>query len=60
MTTAHAIQTAIEIVVIVLLIIGFIYEPAVAKWEQKQKEKVMKAWKQRKKYRGEGTNEKAS
>lgn len=56
MTNTQIIQTVIEIVVIALLIIGFIYEPTVAKWEEKQKEKVMKAWKQRKKYRGENGN----
>ena len=42
--------TVIEIVICGALIIGFMYEPAIAKWEQKQKRKVLKALKKRKEY----------
>lgn len=59
MSNTHLIQTIIEIVLIALVIVSLVYEPAIAKWEEKQKQKVMKAWKNRKKFRGEGTNEKA-
>lgn len=51
MSTAHLIQTIIELLVIVALIVGFIYEPALAKWEQKQGEKMLKAFNKRKEYR---------
>lgn len=51
MSTAHYLQTIIEVLVIVALIIGFIYEPALAKWEQKQGEKMLKALKKRKEHR---------
>ena len=56
MNNTQIIQTAIEVIIFALLIVGVIYEPVVAKWEEKQKEKVIKAWKQRKKYRGENKN----
>lgn len=59
MSNTHLIQTIVEIVLIALVIVCLICEPAIAKWEEKQKQKVMKAWKSRKKFRGEGTNEKA-
>lgn len=51
MSTAHWVQTIIEVLVIGAIIFGFIYEPMLAKWEQKQKEKVLKAFKKRKEYR---------
>ena len=51
MSTAHAIQTAIEVLVITAIIVGFIYEPALVKWEEKQKEKILKALKKRKEHR---------
>ena len=51
MSTAHLIQTAIEVVMVVALIIGGLYEPVLADWEEKQKEKVLKAFKKRKEYR---------
>lgn len=41
-------QTLFEILLISLVLIGFVYEPALAKWEAKQKEKVLKALKERK------------
>ena len=56
MTNLHIIQTIVEIVLIALIITGIVYEPIVAKWEEKQKQKVMKAWKNRKKFRGENGN----
>ncbi len=51
MSTAHAIQTIIEILVIAALVVGFIYEPALVKWEEKQGEKMLKAFNKRKEYR---------
>ena len=51
MSTTHLVQTTLEILILIAIIVGLIYEPAIAKWEEKQKEKVIKAWKQRKEYR---------
>ena len=56
MSTAHWMQTSLEVVMITALVLGFIYEPALAKWEQKQKGKVLKAFNGRKKFRGENRN----
>lgn len=42
------IQTVIEIGLVALVFLGIAYEPALAKWEEKQKEKVLKALKERK------------
>ena len=56
MSTAHWIQTSLEVVMIASLVLCFIYEPALAKWEQKLKEKVLKAFNYRKKFRGENRN----
>lgn len=42
------IQTGFEIVLFALVILGIIYEPVLAKWEERQKEKVLKALKERK------------
>lgn len=50
MTTLHILQTVLEIVLVGLCIIGFIFEPALADWEEAQKEKVIKAFKERKRY----------
>lgn len=51
MSTAHTIQTVIEIVIIAGVIIALLYEPTIAKWEDKQKEKVLKAFKEKRRYR---------
>lgn len=51
MSTAHWIQTIIEVIVVVLVIVGFIYEPVLARWERKQGEKMLKAFKEKRKYR---------
>ena len=48
MSTLHWLQTIFEVLLIVAIILGFVYEPALAKWEKKQKEKVLKALKERK------------
>lgn len=42
------IRTGIEIVLVALVIVGIIYEPVLAKWEERQKEKVLRAFKERK------------
>lgn len=51
MSTGHAIQTVIEILIVVAVIVAVFHEPVIAKWEQKQKEKILKAFDERKKYR---------
>ena len=51
MNTSHLIRTIIEALAIAALVLGLLYEPFIAKWEQKQKEKVLKAFKKRKEYR---------
>ena len=56
MSATHWIQTIIEILMIAVLVVGFIYEPALANWEEKQKEKVLKAFKERRKFRSENKN----
>ena len=56
MSTAHWIQTSLEVLMIAALILGFIYEPILVKWEEKQKEKVLKAFNDRRKLRGENRN----
>lgn len=48
MSTAHWIQTVLEVLVIAAVIIGGFYEPVLAAWEEKQKEKVLKTLKERK------------
>ena len=35
----------------IVIILGLIYEPILIKWEDKQKEKAFKAFKNRRKYR---------
>ena len=51
MNTAQYIQTIIEILLIVAVIVGFAYEPIIAKWEQKQGEKMLKAFNKMREYR---------
>ena len=51
MSAAHWVETIIEGLVIVAIIVGVIYEPALVKWEEKQKEKVIRALKKRKEHR---------
>jgi hypothetical protein len=51
MSTAHAIQTIIEVLMLLAIVGGIIYEPALAKWEQKQGEKMLKAFNKVKEYR---------
>ena len=51
MSTSHAIITTIEILVVLAVLLGLIYEPFIAEWEQKQGEKMLKRFKERKKYR---------
>lgn len=51
MSTTQWIQTIIEILMLAAIIVGFIYEPLLVEWEEKQKEKVLKAFKKRRQYR---------
>ena len=51
MSTLHLIQTVLELLVIAALILAFIYEPALAKWEEKKKEKVLRTFKERRAFR---------
>lgn len=56
MSTIHYLQTTLEVVIIAALIVCLLYEPIIAKWEEKQKEKVLKAFKERRKYRENNRN----
>lgn len=51
MSTTHVIQTAIEFLMLIAVIVGIIYEPILVEWERRQGEKMLKAFNQRKKYR---------
>ena len=51
MSATHYVQTAIEILLVVAGIAGIIYEPIIAKWEQKQGAKMLKAFKKMKECR---------
>lgn len=51
MSLGHLTQTIIEVLVIVAVIVGLLYEPVIAEWERKQGEKMLKAFNQRKTYR---------
>ena len=51
MSTTQWLQTIIEVLVIGAIIVGFIYEPILAEWEEKQGEKMLKAFNKRKEYR---------
>ena len=48
MSATYWVLTIVEILLIALVVIAFAYEPAIARWEKKQKEKVLKALKERK------------
>lgn len=50
MSTAHTIQTLFEIGLIALVIVCWVYEPLLARWERKQKRKVLKAFKEKRRY----------
>ena len=51
MSTAHLIQTTLELIVVALVIIGFLYEPVLARWERKQGRKMLRAFKKMRQYR---------
>lgn len=51
MSATHYIQTILEILLVVAVIVGFAYEPVIAQWEQKQGEKMLKAFNKRKDFR---------
>ena len=51
MSATHYIQTILEILLIVAVLVALMYEPTIAKWEKRQCWKVCKALKQRKGYR---------
>ena len=40
MSTTHSVQTFFEIIMIMGVIIGLIYEPSIVEWEQKQLKKL--------------------
>ena len=50
MSTSHFFITVVEILITSFLVIGFIYEPIIARWERKQARKVLKAFKKRREY----------
>jgi hypothetical protein len=51
MSTTHVIQIVIEVLIVIALLLGIVYQPAIARWERKQAEKMLKAFKKRKEYR---------
>lgn len=51
MTTGQWIQTIIEVLMLIAVIASMVYEPILVKWEEKQGEKMLKAFKKRKEYR---------
>ncbi len=51
MSTTHYIQTAIEVLTIIAIIVAMMYEPVLAKWEEKQGKKMLKAFKKMREYR---------
>lgn len=44
MSTSHAIQIAIDFLILAAVILGFKYEPALARWERKLGGKILKAF----------------
>lgn len=60
MNSGQIAMLAFEIGILILIALGVVYEPAIAEWKRRRKEKVLRAFKNRRKLRGEGTNEKAS
>jgi len=51
MSVTHIIQTAFEILMLIVIIVAMVYEPVLAKWEEKQGEKMLKAFKKMREYR---------
>ena len=51
MSTGHVIQTIIELIMVVGVIVAVFYEPVIADWERKQGEKMLKAFNKRNEYR---------
>lgn len=51
MSTTQWVQTVIEVLILVAVILSFVYEPLLIKWEDKQQEKLRKAFNKRKEYR---------
>ena len=51
MSAVHWIQTIIEVLMIGIIAVGFLYEPAMTRWEEKLGEKMLKAFNKRKEYR---------
>ena len=47
----YTIQTIIEVIMVVGVIVAVLYEPIIAEWERKQGEKMLKAFKKRNEYR---------
>ena len=42
MDTTHSIQSIFEIIMIIVFMVGFKYEPSIAKWERKVFKKLRK------------------
>lgn len=51
MSVTHYIQTAIEVLLIAAVVVAMVYEPVLAKWEEKQGKKMLKAFKKMKECR---------
>ena len=48
MSNAHLIQTGIEVGLIALVVLGIVFEPVLVAFEKRAKEKVLRAFKERK------------
>ena len=56
MSTTQWVQTIFEVLLLLAVIASLVYEPALVKWEEKQMGRAVRAWKQRRKFRGENKN----
>ena len=45
MSTIHVIETIFNFLGIIAVVLGFKYEPQIAKWERKQAKKIVNAFK---------------
>lgn len=51
MSAIQVIQTVIDILLLIAVVLSMVYEPLLIKWEDKQQEKLRKAFNKRKEYR---------
>jgi hypothetical protein len=51
MSTGEIIRIAIESLVCIAVVVACFFEPAIAEWEERQKAKVLRAFKERNMFR---------